>query len=210
MQPDFRKGLVPAILQHAKTKEVLMLGYMNEEAFQRTMETNEVWFYSRSKQRLWKKGETSGNVQKVVEWALDCDQDAILLKVLPEGPACHKGSDSCFRDPQTPAPFSLEELIAKIRKKKKQGEENSYTNYLFREGKDKICKKFAEEATEVILANKNQDPEELAKEGADLIYHFLVLLEEGNSSWEAVLQVLEERHAKEGNRKPERRPIDHW
>jgi phosphoribosyl-AMP cyclohydrolase / phosphoribosyl-ATP pyrophosphohydrolase len=204
------KGLVPTIVQDASSKEVLTLAYMNSESLGKTLETNETWFYSRSRQQLWHKGETSGNIQEVVEIKWDCDKDAVLLLVNPSGPACHKGSVSCFEDsivreenskeelgevsldPEKIL-FTLEKLISDREIEKPEG---AYTTYLFEKGVDKILKKVGEEASEVIIAAKNRDSEELKWEVADLFYHVLVLLREQKLPLNEVLQVLIERHNK--------------
>lgn len=196
------QGLVPAIVQDAHSKEVLTLAYMNEQSLQKTLETKETWFYSRSRQQLWHKGETSGNVQKVVDVRYDCDADALLILVEPKGPACHTGEYSCFhhrlndeKPVATPNRFAilnvLESLIAEREAKRPEG---SYTTYLFEKGIDKIAKKVGEEAAEVIIAAKNRSKEELRWEAADLLYHLLVLLREQRLSLDDVLSVLAERH----------------
>ncbi|MCG3085173.1 bifunctional phosphoribosyl-AMP cyclohydrolase/phosphoribosyl-ATP diphosphatase HisIE [Anoxybacillus sp. LAT_35] len=196
------QGLVPAIVQDAHSKEVLTLAYMNEQSLQKTLETKETWFYSRSRQQLWHKGETSGNVQKVVDIRYDCDADALLILVEPKGPACHTGEYSCFhhrlndeKPVATPNRFAilnvLESLIAEREAKRPEG---SYTTYLFEKGIDKIAKKVGEEAAEVIIAAKNRSKEELRWEAADLLYHLLVLLREQRVSLDDVLSVLAERH----------------
>lgn len=189
---DFEKagGLVPAILQHHQTGQVLMLGYMNRESFDKTREEGVAWFYSRSKERLWKKGEESGNVQKVVDIALDCDQDTILLQVDPLGPTCHTGQTSCFGEGH----FNLSVLEQTISEKIKHPQEGSYTKYLVDEGQDKIIKKCGEEMTEVIIAAKNNDKEELINEASDLAYHLLVLLQQHGVSLAEVEAKLGERH----------------
>lgn len=196
------QGLVPAIVQDAHSKEVLTLAYMNEQSLQKTLETKETWFYSRSRQQLWHKGETSGNVQKVVDVRYDCDADALLILVEPKGPACHTGEYSCFhhrlndeKPVAMPNRFAilsvLESLIAEREAKRPEG---SYTTYLFEKGIDKIAKKVGEEAAEVIIAAKNRSKEELRWEAADLLYHLLVLLREQRVSLDDVLSVLAERH----------------
>jgi phosphoribosyl-ATP pyrophosphohydrolase/phosphoribosyl-AMP cyclohydrolase len=194
------KGLVPVIIQNAKTKEVLTLAYANEEALQKTVDTNETWLYSRSRSELWNKGATSGNTQKVTAVRLDCDADAVIYEVIPNGPACHTGEASCFhetlagtRDHSKDDMFL--ELTSLIEKREQEMPEGAYTTYLFEEGVDKICKKVGEEAAEVIIAAKNRDPQELAMETADLFYHVLVLLQEQKVGFDAVLDVLKERHA---------------
>ncbi|MFJ5759673.1 bifunctional phosphoribosyl-AMP cyclohydrolase/phosphoribosyl-ATP diphosphatase HisIE [Neobacillus sp. NPDC093182] len=196
------KGLVPAIVQDVETKEVLTLAYMNQESLTKTLETGETWFYSRSRQELWHKGATSGNTQSVVSVKYDCDQDAVLVLVEPKGPACHTGAVSCFtegvvteRTVSSLADYqilqSLEKLIIEREKERPEG---AYTTYLFEKGVDKILKKVGEEASEVIIAAKNRDKEELKWEAADLLYHLQVLLVEQGLPFKEVLQTLEERH----------------
>ena len=198
-------GLVPAIVQDATTKEVLTLAYMNEKSLNLTLETKQTWFWSRSRQELWNKGATSGNTQQVVELKYDCDQDAVLVLVEPNGPACHTGEGTCFHEvvygeerTQTSSNenilFLLEKLISQ---RKQEMPEGSYTTYLFDKGVDKILKKVGEEAAEVIIAAKNEDSEELKWESADLLFHLLVLLNQQNVPLQDVLNVLEERHKKE-------------
>ncbi|MED3574728.1 bifunctional phosphoribosyl-AMP cyclohydrolase/phosphoribosyl-ATP diphosphatase HisIE [Cytobacillus praedii] len=183
------KGLVPAIVQDARTKEVLTLAYMNKESLEKSIETGETWFFSRSRQELWHKGATSGNTQKIIGMKVDCDQDAIVLQVEPAGPACHTGETSCFSDPMIL--FKLEQVIKDREKKRPEG---AYTTYLFETGLDKILKKVGEESAEVIIAAKNRDKEELKWEAADLIYHLLVLLREQDLPLYEILKVLEKRH----------------
>ncbi|TCJ06449.1 bifunctional phosphoribosyl-AMP cyclohydrolase/phosphoribosyl-ATP diphosphatase HisIE [Cytobacillus praedii] len=183
------KGLVPAIVQDAHTKEVLTLAYMNEESLEKSIETGETWFFSRSRQELWHKGATSGNTQKIIEMKVDCDQDAIVVLVEPAGPACHTGEISCFSDPMIL--FKLEQVIKDREKNRPEG---AYTTYLFEKGLDKILKKVGEESAEVIIAAKNRDKEELKWEAADLIYHLLVLLREQGLPLHEILKVLEKRH----------------
>ncbi|TYR76116.1 bifunctional phosphoribosyl-AMP cyclohydrolase/phosphoribosyl-ATP diphosphatase HisIE [Rossellomorea vietnamensis] len=200
-------GLVPAIVQDASTKKVLTLAYMNAESLRLSIEKGETWFYSRSRQELWHKGETSGNTQRIIEMKYDCDQDALLVEVEPKGPACHKGSESCFEESIYRAEngtskagsegssilTTLEKLISERFDERPEG---AYTTYLFEEGVDKILKKVGEEASEVIIAAKNRDKEELKWESADLLYHLLVLLKEQDLPLNEVLQTLEERHNK--------------
>lgn len=191
------KGLVPAILQDAASKEVLTLAYMNRDALALTLKTKEAWFYSRSRNQLWHKGETSGNVQKVVSVQTDCDRDAILVKVLPEGPACHQGTYSCFKEQpeDTAGRFQMiNKLESVIAKKEAERPEGSYTAYLFDKGLDKILKKVGEEASEVIIAAKNRSAEELSNETADLLYHLFVLLREQKLPLDEVLRVLKDRN----------------
>lgn len=174
-------GLVPAIVQHERTGKVLMLAYMNEEALEKTIETKEAWFYSRSREELWHKGATSGNRQTVKRLSLDCDQDAILLEVEPFGPACHTGKESCFfetiHEEEEPNREVVHEVMLSIQNRRENPVEGSYTSYLFREGIDKVLKKVGEESSEVIIGAKNENQEELTSELSDLIYHSLVLME---------------------------------
>ncbi|WP_102694114.1 bifunctional phosphoribosyl-AMP cyclohydrolase/phosphoribosyl-ATP diphosphatase HisIE [Rummeliibacillus pycnus] len=196
------KGLITAVIQDAQTKEVLTVAYMNKESLEKTIETGETWFYSRRRQELWHKGETSGNTQKVVALRTDCDQDALVVEVLPNGPACHNGTVSCFtkvlkeKDSSIGSLDILETLKNVIQGREKEMPEGAYTTYLFNEGVDKICKKVGEEATEVVIASKNRNPEELKWEAADLIYHLLVLLQEQKLDMYEVLGVLQKRHEK--------------
>lgn len=192
MNPDFSKnnGLLSVILQDTNTKQVLMNGFMNEEAFEKTKTDKVVWFYSRSKERLWKKGESSGNVQEVVSMKLDCDKDALLIEVVPHGPTCHTGTRSCFSDDY----FSLQTLERTVQEKIQNPEEGSYTKYLIDKGTDKILKKCGEEMTEVIIAAKNKDKQELVDETSDLLYHMLVMLNNEGVSLKDVESKLEERH----------------
>ncbi|HET7580389.1 MAG TPA: bifunctional phosphoribosyl-AMP cyclohydrolase/phosphoribosyl-ATP diphosphatase HisIE [Bacillales bacterium] len=195
-------GLIPAIVQDAQSKEVLTLAYMNQESLEKSIETKETWFYSRSRQELWHKGETSGNTQKILDLRYDCDEDALLVLVEPTGPACHKGNYSCFADslltehPEpSPDRFAiLNELESVIAQRESERPEGAYTTYLFDEGVDKILKKVGEEAGEVIIAAKNQAHDELEWEVADLFYHVLVLLREQKLPLDRVLQVLKKRH----------------
>jgi len=185
-------GLIPAVVQDAHTREVLTVAYMNKEALQLTLERNETYFWSRSRQQLWHKGETSGNLQKVLRVSLDCDQDAVLVEVEPLGPACHTGAYSCFGlEPGIEG--VLQELYAVIEKRKEQRPEGSYTTYLFNSGLDKILKKVGEEATETIVAAKNPDSDRLISETGDLIYHLLVLLVERGVTLDEVRRELKER-----------------
>lgn len=198
------KGLVPAIIQDARSKEVLTLAYMNREAVRLSIEKGETVLYSRSRQELWHKGETSGNTQKIQSMSYDCDQDAILVKVVPNGPACHKGDYSCFSSPMFGAEASAKEnryeILDKIQSVLAEREatrpEGSYTSSLFEGGVDRILKKVGEEAGEVIIAAKNNDPEELTWETADLLFHTLILLTERGLPFDRVLDALEQRHHK--------------
>jgi phosphoribosyl-ATP pyrophosphohydrolase/phosphoribosyl-AMP cyclohydrolase len=192
-------GLVPAIVQDAASKEVLTLAYMNKEALYLTIEKGETWFYSRSRQTLWHKGETSGHVQKVVAMNYDCDGDAILVQVIPTGPACHRGTYSCFAQAsrcETDRFAIINRLEALIARREVERPEGSYTTYLFEKGVDKILKKVGEETAEVIIAAKNASPEELRYETADLLYHLLVLLRERKLPLDDVLEELSGRFGK--------------
>ncbi|WP_436335246.1 bifunctional phosphoribosyl-AMP cyclohydrolase/phosphoribosyl-ATP diphosphatase HisIE [Bacillus velezensis] len=194
-------GLIPAIVQDAASKEVLTLAYMNRESYEKTIETKETWFYSRSRRELWHKGATSGNTQKVKAIRYDCDQDALVVLAEPSGPACHKGSYSCFSTEKADAQDRfgiLNELESVIAKRQVEMPDGAYTTYLFREGVDKILKKVGEEAAEVIIAAKNRDHEELKWEAADLLYHLLVLLREQSLPLDDVLDVLAKRHSASG------------
>nr|WP_198949189.1 bifunctional phosphoribosyl-AMP cyclohydrolase/phosphoribosyl-ATP diphosphatase HisIE [Lottiidibacillus patelloidae] len=190
------QGLVPAIVQDVKTKEVLMLAYMNNEAIMTTLETKRGVYYSRSRQELWVKGSTSGNTQHVVGLSYDCDGDTILLQVEQTGVACHTGEKSCFFTNVIQAPKKqdvINELYALIRERKESMTDGSYTSYLFESGLDKILKKIGEEASEVIIAAKNEDKDELIYESSDLVYHLLVLLVNTGISIEEIKKELEKR-----------------
>jgi phosphoribosyl-ATP pyrophosphohydrolase/phosphoribosyl-AMP cyclohydrolase len=171
-------GLVPAIVQNAATREVLTLAYMNRESLAKTIETQQTWFWSRSRGELWHKGETSGNTQQVLSLTLDCDADAIVVLVDPSGPACHTGATSCFDTGSNATGIGslLDQLHQLIETRERERPANSYTTYLFDEGLDKILKKVGEESAETIIAAKNEDAGRLASEVSDLVYHLLVLL----------------------------------
>lgn len=194
------QGLVPVVVQHAQTKEVLTVAYMNQESLEKTIATKETWFYSRSRKELWNKGATSGNKQQVISIRTDCDQDALVVEVIPNGPACHTGETTCFhKDVLTPdekvGSFGiLADLVNVIQEREKTMPEGAYTTYLFEKGVDKIGKKIGEEATEVVIAAKNRDAQELQWEAADLLYHLLVLLQEQKVDLYEVLEVLQKRH----------------
>lgn len=207
LKPDFSKGPLPVILQHYTTKDVRMVGYMNEEAFELTKQDEVVWFFSRSKDRLWKKGESSGNVQYVKDMYLDCDQDALLVMIDPVGPTCHTGSKSCFDFGPS---FTLKDIEATIHDRAQSGEEKSYTNYLLSKGIDKTAKKFGEEAFEVVIGAKNDDKEEVANEAADVLYHLGVLLYQTGVSISEVEAVLASRHEKQNNFKGARNDVNDW
>ena len=177
---DWSKGLVPCIIQDNTSKTVLMLGYMNEESFKKTVQKKQVTFFSRSKNRLWTKGETSGNFLEVKEILQDCDQDTLLIKVNPKGPVCHTGSDTCFNESNTA--WSLATLEETIQKRKNVPKEGSYTSELFAKGINKIAQKVGEEAVELVIEAKDNDQDKFLNEAADLMFHFLVLLRaKGNS-----------------------------
>jgi len=195
---DFSKenGLIPAIIQDDKTSSVLMLGYMNKEAFDKTMKEKIVTFWSRSKRRLWQKGETSGNFLHLVSVHKDCDSDTLLLRTNPQGPTCHTGSYSCF-DVQPDNLYILTELETVISERSRKLPEGSYTTSLFNGGTSLIAQKLGEEAVETVVAALNQDLERLHEESADLIYHLLVLLREKGTTLSAVLSELEKRRSEQ-------------
>ncbi len=171
------RGLIPAIVQDASTREVLTLAYMSRESLARTIETRETWFWSRSRNELWHKGETSGNTQQVVDLVADCDGDAIVVLVTPAGPACHTGARSCFDLKQDEDLAGvLTQLYALVESRERERPDGSYTTYLFDQGIDKILKKIGEESAETIIAAKNEETKPLVSEVSDLIYHLLVLL----------------------------------
>jgi phosphoribosyl-ATP pyrophosphohydrolase/phosphoribosyl-AMP cyclohydrolase len=183
-------ALTPAIVRDARTGEILTLAWMNEESLQRTRETGQTWFWSRSRQELWHKGATSGNTQRVVHIAEDCDQDALVVSVEPNGPACHNGTTSCF--PDVP-PLPLERLMRVLRDRQANRPEKSYSTYLFHSGRDKILKKIGEEATEVVIAAKGEDRERIVSELADLVFHLSVLMVDAGIEWGDVNEELEKR-----------------
>lgn len=190
------EALLPAVIQDFYTQKVLMLGYMNEEAYQKTLAEGIVTFFSRSKQRLWTKGETSGNFLKVKEIRIDCDQDTILIKAEPQGVVCHTGADTCFDEPNKSNLHFLEYLQKVIKERKNQIPETSYTASLFAKGINKIAQKVGEEVVELIIEAKDQNQELFLGEAADLLFHYLVLLEAKNLSLSQVIEVLERRHLK--------------
>ncbi len=201
MKPDFNKyKIIPAIIQNKKTKKILMQGWMNKESFDKTIETKKVWFFSRSKDRLWQKGESSENYLNVEQIKLDCDNDSILIQVTPEGPTCHTLNESCFDnelDNDTlEKDFSLDALEEIIEARKTEMPDNSYTTSLFNEGIKKITKKLGEEASEVIIASLAEKRSDLIYESADLIYHLLVLLANEDISLKEVVDELSSRHNK--------------
>ncbi|NTW71031.1 MAG: bifunctional phosphoribosyl-AMP cyclohydrolase/phosphoribosyl-ATP diphosphatase HisIE [Eubacteriaceae bacterium] len=196
-------GLIPAIVQDAGTMAVLMMAYMNEDSLQKTLETGTTWFFSRSRQALWNKGETSGNFQNVVSVEYDCDMDTLLVLVNPEGPSCHTGEYTCFyrnlmKNEKT-SPYDkdmLFKLYEIVRERQTNPLEGSYTNYLFDKGLDKILKKVGEESAETIIAAKNNSKEELIYESSDLMYHLMVLLVNQGVTLEEIMHELGKRHKK--------------
>jgi phosphoribosyl-ATP pyrophosphohydrolase/phosphoribosyl-AMP cyclohydrolase len=192
------KGLIPAIVVDSITKKVLTLAYMNKESLKITMEKNLTCFFSRSRQELWLKGETSGNYQHVVSITADCDRDALVVKVEKDGPACHTGAESCFFNPvhidEERAEFSMRGLFALLESRKAEMPQGSYTTYLFEKGLDKILKKIGEESTEVIIAAHANDKKETVYEIADLAYHVLVLMVQNGISVEDIERELASRH----------------
>ena len=197
MTIDFEKmgGLVPAIIQDAVTKNVLMLGFMNEEAYQKTMETRHVTFWSRTRNTLWTKGETSGHFLNLVSIQIDCDNDTLLVKVNPVGPTCHKGTDTCWGEENTISPLLfLSELQDFINLRKKEMPEGSYTTKLFKDGVNRIAQKVGEEALETVIEATNGSNEKLVYEASDLFYHLIVLLTEKGLRIEDVAQELQKRH----------------
>ncbi|HEU5166983.1 MAG TPA: bifunctional phosphoribosyl-AMP cyclohydrolase/phosphoribosyl-ATP diphosphatase HisIE [Chitinophagaceae bacterium] len=195
IKPDFSKytdGLVPTIIQDAVTNKVLMLGFMNEEAFDKTNADGKVTFFSRSKQRLWTKGETTNNFLLVKEIIADCDNDTLLIKASPTGPVCHTGADTCFNE-SNPS-FSLEKLENIIADRKNNPSASSYTSSLFTKGINKIAQKVGEEAVELVIESKDDNKEKFLDESADLLYHYLVLLQAKNYKLQDVINVLAQRH----------------
>jgi phosphoribosyl-ATP pyrophosphohydrolase/phosphoribosyl-AMP cyclohydrolase len=188
------KGLVPCIIQDATTLRVLMLGFMNEEAYEKTLKEKKVTFYSRSKQRLWTKGETSGNSLELVDIIPDCDQDTLLIKVNPKGPTCHTGSDTCFNEKNDSWGLHSLEMVIKDRKSKPK--KGSYTTTLLESGINKVAQKVGEEAVELVIEAKDNNKELFLNESADLLYHYLVLLTAKGYSLNDVLGVLKKRHTK--------------
>ncbi|MCY2687226.1 bifunctional phosphoribosyl-AMP cyclohydrolase/phosphoribosyl-ATP diphosphatase HisIE [Salinimicrobium sp. TH3] len=200
MEIDFSKdkdGLVPAIIQDAETKNVLMLGYMNEAALKKTKELGKVTFFSRSKQRLWTKGEESGNFLTLVDMKLDCDNDTLLVLVNPQGPTCHKGTDTCWGEKNTSEILfltQLEEVIADRRSNPEN--EKSYVASLFKSGINKIAQKVGEEAVEVVIESKDNNDDLFLNESADLLFHYLILLQAKGYNLKDVTGILRDRHSK--------------
>jgi len=202
------KGLIPAIVQDYYTKQVLTVAYMNKEALEITKAEGYTCFWSRSRQELWRKGETSGNRQKVVSIVSDCDNDALVIEVKKNGPACHTGAESCFFNVEyvgkDETPFSYEALYEMIKGRKTEPKEGSYTTYLFDKGMDKILKKVGEESTEVIIAGAKNDKEETVYEIADLAYHIMVMMVEQGIDLKDVTAELSKRHVVDHKVKQER------
>ncbi len=196
MNLDFNKmdGIIPAVIQDARTNEVLMLGFMNDEAYEKTRKEGRVTFYSRTRKRLWTKGEESGNYLNLVEIREDCDQDALLIRVNPAGPVCHTGERSCFGTIQETGFGFLVELQELLKSRKKELPEGSYTAKLFRNGADKIAKKLGEEAVELVIEAKDTDDGRFLEEAADLLFHYMVLLTDRGYVLEDVVKILEARH----------------
>lgn len=197
MELDFNKmnGLIPAIIQDNDTQKVLMLGFMNSEAYEKTLETGKVTFYSRTKQRLWTKGEESGNFLHVVSIKADCDNDTLLIEVHPEGPVCHKGTDTCWGEKNEQDVMFLKELQDFIDKRHEEMPEKSYTTSLFKSGVNKMAQKVGEEAVETVIEACNGTDERLIYEGADLLYHLIVLLTSKGYRIEDLARELKERHS---------------
>ena len=198
MKINFNKnndGLVPAIIQDAETKNVLMLGYMNQEAYEKTIDTNKVTFYSRTKSRLWTKGEESGNFLHLVDIKNDCDEDTLLISVNPQGPTCHKGSDTCWDKNNDQSYGFLSELESIIKSRKENQEDStSYVASLFRKGINKVAQKVGEEAVEVVIEAKDDNEELFLNESADLLFHYLILLQAKGYTLNDIVDVLKSRH----------------
>lgn len=197
MKPDFEKysdGLIPAIVQDSRTSVVLMLGFMNNEALEKTIESGKVTFYSRSKKRLWTKGETSNNFLHMKEIKVDCDNDTLLIKAKPGGPVCHTGTDTCFNEKNTAPGFlaTLENIIEE--RKTNANDENSYTKTLFKSGINKIAQKVGEEAVELVIEAKDNNDDLFVNEAADLLFHYLILLHAKGFSLNDITNALEKRH----------------
>lgn len=192
-----KEGLIPCVVQDFYTNQVLTVAYMNQESVAETLKTKQMTFYSRSRQELWRKGETSGNTQELVELVADCDQDALVAKVIKAGPACHTGSESCFTAPlyqdEEKKAFSVADLYQLILDRKENPQEKSYTSYLFAKGNEKILKKIGEESTEVVIGAMKESKEETTYEIADLIYHLLVLMANNEIVPAEILEELSKR-----------------
>lgn len=196
MKPDFSKGngLLPAVIQDEVTGKVLMLGFMNSEAYEQTLNNKLVTFFSRTKSRLWVKGETSGNFLHLKKMFIDCDNDTLLCKVNPAGPVCHTGADTCFDEKNDSRTLFLDKLRALIHERKVNDVEGSYTNSLFKKGINKIAQKVGEEAVELVIEAMDDNDHLFKEEAADLLFHYLVLLEQKNIDLNEIIKVLEARH----------------
>lgn len=197
MKIDFEKqgGLVPAIIQDVNTRKVLMLGYMNQEAYEKTLQTKKVTFWSRSRQCLWTKGETSGNFLDLVDIKVDCDEDTLLIQAIPHGPTCHTGTDTCWGDVNEGCPLRfLQELQDFIDKRHKEMPEGSYTTSLFQKGINKMAQKFGEEALETVIEATNGEDDKLVYEAADMMYHLIVMLTSKGLRIEDIAEELQKRH----------------
>ncbi len=197
MKLDFEKmdGLIPVVIQDAVTRNVLMLGFMNEEAYNTTIESGRVTFFSRSKNRLWTKGETSGNFLDVVEVKADCDNDTLLIKANPKGPVCHTGADTCFDEDNTSSQIDfLDTLETIIKEREENPSDKSYTSSLFQKGINKIAQKVGEEAVELVIEAKDHEDDLFKNEAADLIFHLMVLFRAKHVTWNDVIEVLKKRH----------------
>lgn len=196
MEVNFSKtdGLIAAIIQDSSTGKVLMLGYMNQDALDKTIQEKRVTFFSRSRKRLWTKGETSGNFLKVQDLLLDCDKDTLLIKAEPSGPVCHTGADTCFEEENRDSLGFLHALEALIQDRKERLPEGSYTAELFRKGKSRITKKLGEEAVELVIEGMRNKKKKFIEEAADLLYHYMVLLTEKGFELEDVVKKLKQRH----------------
>lgn len=189
-------GLIPAIIQNYYTKEVLMLGYMNEAAYEQTLATKRVTFFSRSRNELWVKGETSGNYLILVDYKLDCDQDALLIQVIPSGPTCHTGTSSCWGETSEPDFSTLKQLIETIDSRFTEVKEGSYIQSLIQKGLPKIAQKVGEEGVELVIEAMRNEPELFREEAADLLFHYLLLLRAKEVSFANILEVLNKRQTK--------------
>lgn len=195
-QVDFTKndGLIPVIVQDNMTHKVLMLGYMNSEALQKTLDSGKVTFFSRSKQRLWTKGESSENYLNFKEVVIDCDKDTLLVKASPDGPTCHTGTDTCFEEDNMGATGFLDHLTGVIKQRRRQSPDSSYTASLFEKGINKMAQKVGEEAVELVIEAKDDNEELFLNEGADLLFHYMILLEAKGYSLKDIIKVLQSRH----------------
>ncbi len=196
MKVDFDKGngLVPAIVQDFETRNVLMLGYMNEESLQKTISSGRVTFYSRSKKRLWTKGEESGNYLELIDWKLDCDNDTILVRVKPNGPTCHKGTDTCWSEENVSDYGFISKLEAVIEDRIQNPKQGSYTSDLIKSGINKVAQKVGEEGVEVVIEAMDNNDDLFLNESADLLYHYLILLQAKGYKLKDVVSILESRH----------------